>query len=614
MDSFIKKLKLIYLPYLLIAIGFISVYSFLNWLLVIQTGWLALKETWINFGLPFGLPAIPIWIWLRPRIKLLRLKRKNGKDLVDFYFFIAWITVSAPTVIAQEYLLTATGKLTELTTPSTLNSHSLTKYYTLKQYYIDKKHIGVYNKAEVSGKHNEHIDFNIYVACPILDHQPIVKQIAVNKGSVKLPELNLKHPLIIIDGVPSAPSRLNEINPQDVKSVNVLKEAAATAIYGMRAVDGAILIQLKTSNPPEDVFVAPDAWLGITYSKQISNRGSAQEKEQAFREFAESCEEKFKQENLSQFTYLDRIGNTENREGYTNALKRFNLNNEATPIFLELRHDPFAARNGNKLQWIFGAFGIGAGIWLIMLLFPKLANTEVIKFNKGINNRKESEFKDVAAFFIPNRQQWALPVIIDLNLLLYTAMVLAGLGFVNFDTEGVIKWGANYGPLTVNGEWWRLFTCTFLHGGIMHLLNNMYGLFFGAVFLVPLIGNKRFVISYVICGIVASFTSLYWHPMVISVGASGAIMGIFGINLALITTNRVPADAKKFLLINCVIFVGLTLLLGLAGGVDNAAHTGGLVCGLVIGYLLNFTASDWPKPPTQQPIENELTHEATLHE
>lgn len=167
MKGFADKLRLIYKPFVLIAIGFILTYTFLHWVLFIKAG-IPLKEDIVKFWLPFGLPWIPILIWLRPRIKLLHFKNDNGSF---FFQFMASLAIAIPTIIAQEYLVTATGKLTQLDNIAQISQHDKTKYYSLKNYYIDKQHIAIQNTASVTGKHNENFNMLIYVTMPILESE-----------------------------------------------------------------------------------------------------------------------------------------------------------------------------------------------------------------------------------------------------------------------------------------------------------------------------------------------------------------------------------------------------------------------------------------------------------
>nr|WP_262917633.1 rhomboid family intramembrane serine protease [Cognataquiflexum rubidum] len=162
-----------------------------------------------------------------------------------------------------------------------------------------------------------------------------------------------------------------------------------------------------------------------------------------------------------------------------------------------------------------------------------------------------------------------------------------GFGFISFKGQDLLQLGANYGPLTKNGEWWRLLTNTFLHGGLMHLLANMFGLTFVGGILEPKLGKLKLLTFYLITGILASFASIWWYEAIISVGASGSILGIYGIFLAFLLTKIFPPEFSTSFFISTSIFIGYTLLMGLAGGIDNAAHIGGLLSGFVVGLIIS---------------------------
>jgi rhomboid protease GluP len=181
--------------------------------------------------------------------------------------------------------------------------------------------------------------------------------------------------------------------------------------------------------------------------------------------------------------------------------------------------------------------------------------------------------------------------LIGTNALIFLLMWITGAGIWEPGTDVLIKWGANYKPMTTGGEWWRLFTCIFVHIGIVHLLLNMYALLMIGNYLEPMLGRLRFTVAYVCTGIIASITSLWWHQdPIVSAGASGAIFGLYGLFLALLTTNLIPHSARKALLQSIGIFVLYNITYGLRSQtVDNSAHIGGLLSGLAIGYLYFFT-------------------------
>jgi rhomboid protease GluP len=179
--------------------------------------------------------------------------------------------------------------------------------------------------------------------------------------------------------------------------------------------------------------------------------------------------------------------------------------------------------------------------------------------------------------------------IMAINVLMFVLMSISGIDAIAPNAYDLVPWGANYAPLTYHGDWWRLFTCTFLHFGIIHLAMNMYALYFISTHLEPMLGKLRYLAAYICAGILASVASLWWHRNgeVISAGASGAVFGMYGVFLALLTTNLIPKHLRKTLLQSILIFVGYNIFYGFKpnSGIDNAAHLGGLVSGMAIGYI-----------------------------
>jgi rhomboid protease GluP len=176
--------------------------------------------------------------------------------------------------------------------------------------------------------------------------------------------------------------------------------------------------------------------------------------------------------------------------------------------------------------------------------------------------------------------------IIGINIIVFLLMAVSGVHLLNPESNDLIRWGANFKPLTMNGEWWRLISCVFVHIGIIHLLFNMYALYSAGVYLEPMLGKIRYISAYLCTGVVASIASLWWHKQnIVSAGASGAIFGMYGVFLALLSTNLIPKQIRKSLLQSIAIFVVYNLVYGMQSGVDNAAHIGGLLSGLATGYL-----------------------------
>lgn len=191
-------------------------------------------------------------------------------------------------------------------------------------------------------------------------------------------------------------------------------------------------------------------------------------------------------------------------------------------------------------------------------------------------------------FFIPRKGFLATPILIDINILVFMLMAATGAGILEPSTLALLNWGADFGPLTLTGDWWRALTCNFVHIGVFHLLMNMYAFMFIGLWLEHLIGTRRMFVSYLLTGLCSAIFSLYMHPETISAGASGAIFGLYGIFLAFLLFHGIEKSQRKPLLTSILIFVGYNLLYGMKDGVDNAAHIGGLLSGFLLGFIYVF--------------------------
>jgi rhomboid protease GluP len=198
----------------------------------------------------------------------------------------------------------------------------------------------------------------------------------------------------------------------------------------------------------------------------------------------------------------------------------------------------------------------------------------------------QESITDFFSLFKPAKEYFISPILVNLNLLIFIVMLISGVHLFMPESQDLLNWGANFRPMTLEGQWWRLLTACFLHIGIIHLLLNMYALLYIGALLEPILGKVRFLTVYLISGIAASVTSLWWHDLTISAGASGAIFGLFGFFLALLTTNLFDKSVKNELMTSIILFIGYNIVNGIRpnSGIDNAAHIGGLLSGFVLGY------------------------------
>jgi membrane associated rhomboid family serine protease/Flp pilus assembly protein TadD len=189
-----------------------------------------------------------------------------------------------------------------------------------------------------------------------------------------------------------------------------------------------------------------------------------------------------------------------------------------------------------------------------------------------------------------SKHSWlnATTVLLAINCLVFVLMTIRGASPILPDTDQLLRWGANYGPYTLGGQYWRLVTCAFLHIGILHLGLNMWVFWRLGKMLEKLIGAFMVTGVYVLTGIGASLLSLSWNPMRVSAGASGAIFGIVGVLISLLYFAKldIPQERMSRLRGYVTRLALYNLFYGLFGHVDNMAHLGGLLTGLVIGFFL----------------------------
>jgi rhomboid protease GluP len=185
---------------------------------------------------------------------------------------------------------------------------------------------------------------------------------------------------------------------------------------------------------------------------------------------------------------------------------------------------------------------------------------------------------------------WAVVV---LNVLVFLAMLAGGVNILNPSTEVLLRWGANFGPRTTGGDWWRLMTSMFLHIGVLHIAFNMLALVNIGPFIERLLGRTGFAVIYLVAGFAGGIASLAWNPYRVSAGASGAIFGLYGalIGFLVVHGRRLPEPEVSRLLKSALGFVGYNVIFGLTSpNIDMAAHVGGLAGGLVCGLILGTPA------------------------
>lgn len=208
---------------------------------------------------------------------------------------------------------------------------------------------------------------------------------------------------------------------------------------------------------------------------------------------------------------------------------------------------------------------------------------DFFKMTEDMNKKSMEEEKTFKRWNNKPSKFNATNIIIAVNIIVFILMYLLGNG--SEDSKTLLMFGANYAPLVKMGEAYRVVTSMFIHIGLIHILCNMYALKCIGPEIEKFYGSKKFLIIYLLSGIVGSLVSCVFTPDALSAGASGAIFGLFGSLLYFGTEFRSTLDGILRSPIMPVIVVNLALGF-IIPGIDIFAHIGGLVAGYLLSKIL----------------------------
>ena len=179
--------------------------------------------------------------------------------------------------------------------------------------------------------------------------------------------------------------------------------------------------------------------------------------------------------------------------------------------------------------------------------------------------------------------------IVAVNVAVFVVMTVAGVSATSPTVADLLKWGGNYGPRTLGGQPWRIVTAAFVHAGLLHIAMNMVALWSSGRVIERIFGGWRFAAMYLCAAIAGGVASVGMHPQTVSVGASGAVFGIYGALAAFLLREHgsIPVPVLRRLGRVAATFVIYNIVYGFSQpAIDNAAHVGGLCGGALAGAWL----------------------------
>jgi len=190
-------------------------------------------------------------------------------------------------------------------------------------------------------------------------------------------------------------------------------------------------------------------------------------------------------------------------------------------------------------------------------------------------------------------------VLIGLNAAVFVAMVISGSSLVEPTPLQLVRWGANWPPLSLGPQPWRMLAANYVHIGLFHIFLNMWCLLNLGALAERVFDRLTYVIGYTLCGLAGSLSSLWWqflrHTPEVGAGASGAIFGLAGMLLSFLYLGRFPMPRRALqpVIRSLFAFAGYNLIFSaIIPGIDNSAHIGGLITGLAVGTVMARHSAD----------------------
>lgn len=224
------------------------------------------------------------------------------------------------------------------------------------------------------------------------------------------------------------------------------------------------------------------------------------------------------------------------------------------------------------------------------LVVEDMLSGQTVYYSSGLENINNYIRECIAYIGQQNRNRkkfipWVTYAMIGINVLIFLICVLTSDPNQDFYQTFLIAAGGNVRQLVLSGEYYRLITSMFLHGGFSHIACNMFSLYCIGPLVEQVYGKTKYILMYFISGLAGSILSLiFMSNQTVSIGASGAIFGLLGVVLVFAVKTR--KQIGKNLLINIVVVILINLFIGFTiPNIDYFAHIGGLIGGVISGIL-----------------------------
>ncbi len=328
---------------------------------------------------------------------------------------------------------------------------------------------------------------------------------------------------------------------------------------------------------------ADSIWFGLHYKQSTRYGADADFKANIRNQLVENAQREFDTIQAADIRYFERLFNSEIREEMFNTVRSgqpsIKLENQ---IFLLPHRSEFEARLGNSNLYMWFSWIVGIiGVWMLCA-FPKLRDSETIAqsfLRKDILEQLELAL----SFVFLHKKLRATAVLALLHIVVFVGLSIAGISQAMPTQSDLLAFGGNFTPAIHYGQFWRLATSVFVHGGLLHFCLNLSTLIVIGGFLERILGAGRLLIIYFSGGLAAVVAAFYTVENTATVGAPGAMFALIGAASVLAAWRILREQVAEFALLASAIFglTGFAFCLGI-----DAINFFTLVCGLLVGALV----------------------------
>lgn len=314
-----------------------------------------------------------------------------------------------------------------------------------------------------------------------------------------------------------------------------------TQVISGRYFDSTLHIDHYIATP---FIAAENIWLGSSYHTSYDNREDQSIKDSQYAAFINDSRHQYEAEDFSDIRYFNKLKSSNNKSAYLHTISTANRQSNLPPLILNPETGVIANSLDRDFLWGLGSFIIGIGVCLLLILAADIDDEEKKDTRKRIPIKKQKHVKkrapvsdlskSLAALFRSNKKQPATLVLMLTCIGAFVLNIFMGMDIINPLSRQIGKVGGLTTDALQAGKYWRVVTSLFVHAGIMYLAMSLGMLFAVGSILEKVLGPIRFTIAFFICGIFSNALGVFYYDMDLA-GAWGAIFGLFGIAMMLIT-------------------------------------------------------------------------------